>query len=267
MAAMRSTLRDYGVSTVCEEARCPNRPECFKRPTAAFMVLGEQCTRSCGFCGVTEASSPLPAPQPDEPARVAHAARRLGLSYVVVTSVTRDDLPDGGAGHFAATIAEIRRVLPGATVEVLIPDFRGDFGALKTVLDAGPDVLNHNVETVPRLYGTVRPQADYARSLRLLQEAQKASTATKSGLMLGLGESIDEVRQTMRDIREAGCDFLTIGQYMRPTARSLPVAEYIEPEVFDTLGDEARATGFLAVASGPLVRSSMHADSMYLSQP
>lgn len=260
---MKGLLRSHGLSTVCEEARCPNKAECFSKPTATFMILGDRCTRNCGFCSV-DSMAPSP-PEADEPRRVAMAARAMGLSYVVVTSVTRDDLPDGGAAHFARTIVEIRRSFPGARVEVLTPDFKGSVEALGTVLEAGPDVFNHNLETVPRLYSTVRPQADYNRSVGILRKAKEISPGvrTKSGLMLGLGESAGEVLEVLRDLRGAGCDFLTLGQYLRPGKRNLPVVEYIEPEVFDSLREKALAMGFGFVASGPLVRSSMNAEELY----
>lgn len=260
---LKGVLRSHGLSTVCEEARCPNKAACFAKPTATFMILGDRCTRNCGFCSV-ESSKPLP-PDPDEPRRVALAAKGMGLRYVVVTSVTRDDLKDGGAGQFAETIREIRRLLPGTKIEVLTPDFKGRRESLGKVLDAKPHVFNHNVETVPRLYSTVRPLADYNRSTGLLRLAKEMSpeTRTKSGLMLGLGESLDEVRGVLRDLRGAGCDMLTIGQYLRPRKENLPVSEYVEPEVFESLRDEALRMGFSFVASGPLVRSSMNAEEMY----
>jgi len=260
---LKSVLRSHGLSTVCEEARCPNKAECFSKPTATFMILGDRCTRGCGFCSV-RSSTPLP-PDPGEPRRVARAARAMGLRYVVVTSVTRDDLPDGGAGHFAETVREIRQSLPEARVEVLTPDFGGRREALKTVLDARPDVFNHNVETVPRLYSTVRPLADYNRSVGLLRLAREMSpgTATKSGIMLGLGEAFGEVLEVLGDLREAGCGLLTIGQYLRPGKDNLPVAEYVRPEVFERLKGEALKMGFGFVASGPFVRSSMNAQEMY----
>ncbi len=256
-------LRRHGLSTVCEEARCPNRGECFSRPTATFMILGSGCTRNCGFCSV-DPSGPEPVDE-TEPGRVASAAAELGLKYVVVTSVTRDDLADGGAGHFAKTIASIRRRLPSAKIEVLTPDFRGDADALKTVLDALPDVFNHNVETVQRLYPAVRPGADYSRSLGLLRAAAGIAPGipTKSGFMLGLGETTEEISRLLADLRLAGCSCVTIGQYLRPSRKNLPVVEYIAPEVFERLRLEALEMGFASVASGPLVRSSMNAAEIY----
>jgi len=257
-------LRTHGLLTVCEEARCPNIGMCFSKPTATFMILGAWCTRKCGFCSV-ESSTPKP-PDPHEPERVALAAKSMGLRYVVITSVTRDDLPDGGSSHFALTVRSVRDCIPGAGVEVLVPDFRGDAAALKVILYAIPDVLNHNIETVPRLYPAVRPQADYRRSLHVLSLAKQTAphVFTKSGLMVGLGETFDEVAHTIEDIRAAGCDFLTIGQYLRPTRRSLPVVEYIPPAVFERYRDMALQMGFKAVASFPLARSSTNAEEMVL---
>ncbi|GAB4390081.1 MAG: lipoyl synthase [Thermodesulfovibrionales bacterium] len=264
---LKSVLREHGLSTVCEEARCPNKPMCFSKPTATFMILGSRCTRNCGFCSVVSASPE--APDPDEPRRVALAAEKMGLKYVVITSVTRDDLPDGGAGHFARTVMAVRERLPRARVEVLTPDFQGDEEALGAVLSAGPDVFNHNVETVPSLYPAVRPQADYGRSLRVLRRAKDLAggVSTKSGLMLGLGESVEEVLEVLADLRRAGCDLLTVGQYLRPSRDNLPVHEYVEPGVFAMLRDKAREMGFRFVASSPLARSSMNAEEMYTAQP
>lgn len=258
----KQVLRSHRLVTVCEEARCPNIGNCFSKPTATFMILGSHCTRNCGFCNV-ESSNPL-AVDPDEPERVATAAKKMGLRYIVITSVTRDDLADGGASQFAATIRSLRRQLPRSGIEVLTPDFKGNIDALKTVLEAGPDVFNNNVETVPRLYKEVRPQADYGRSLRILKIAKELfKTKTKSGLMVGLGERPDEVISVMEDLRKADCDYITIGQYLRPSKKNLPVREYIRPEVFDRYRDIAIEMGFKAVASGPLVRSSMNAEEMF----
>jgi lipoic acid synthetase len=254
-------LRSHRLSTVCEEARCPNIGSCFSKPTATFMILGSVCTRNCGFCNIGH-SIPIPV-DPCEPERVAMAAREMGLRYVVITSVTRDDLPDGGASHFAETIYSVRRLLPESGIEVLTPDFKGDLNALKKVIEAGPDVFNHNIETVPRLYKEVRPQADYARSLKVLRWAKESGIErTKSGLMVGLGETFEEVVEVMRDLRNIDCDFLTIGQYLRPSKSNLPVREYVRPEIFEMYKDIARQLGFKAVASGPLVRSSMNAEEM-----
>ncbi|GBE36328.1 lipoyl synthase [bacterium BMS3Bbin07] len=259
----KKVLRSHGVSTVCEEARCPNKGLCFSKPTATFMILGDSCTRNCGFCSVD--SSPPALPDPLEPEKVALASKEMGLKYVVITSVTRDDLPDGGAGQFAETIKMVRQHLPKARIEVLTPDFLGNRGALKIVLDAGPDVFNHNIETIPRLYSQVRPQAVYRRSLEVLTAAREIapSIPAKSGLMVGFGETFEEVVTVMRDIRAAGCRILTIGQYLRPGRQNLPVVEYIHPEVFDRYRETALDLGFSFVASGPLVRSSMNAEEMY----
>lgn len=256
-------LRSYNVSTVCEEARCPNIGECYSRPTATFMLLGSKCTRNCGFCSV-ESSMPEPLDH-TEPERVARAAKEMRLKYVVITSVTRDDLPDGGAGHFARTVDAVRRYLQGAKVEVLIPDFNGDIGALMTVLSSRPDVFGHNVETVPSLYSVVRPRADYNRSLHILEYAKRVAPDihTKSGLMLGLGETCDEVIDVLKDLCDAGCDFVTLGQYLRPSRKNLPVVEYIRPEIFERLRNRALNMGFKYVASSPLMRSSMNAEEMY----
>jgi lipoyl synthase len=258
-------LRRHGISTVCEDARCPNRGDCFSKPTAAFLILGPHCSRNCGFCSVTS-GTPL-AVDAHEPEQVAAAAAELNLTYVVITSVTRDDLPDGGADQFSKTIRAVRRLLPEARVEVLTPDFRGDINAVKIVLDAEPDVFNHNMETVQRLYPVVRQQADYWRSLSVLRSAKQMSPAlsVKSGLMLGLGETIDEVFQLLADLRASDCDFLTIGQYLRPTNKNLPVVKYILPTTFDELKETALSMGFSYVASGPLVRSSMNAEEMFSS--
>lgn len=259
LAATRGILERHGVRTVCEGARCPNIGDCYGARTATFMILGGVCTRNCGFCAVGH-GNPGP-PDSSEPERVAKAARDLKLAHVVVTSVTRDDLPDGGAAHFAHTIRAIRRHLPQAAVEVLTPDFRGCQESIGTVCAARPDVYNHNLETVPRLYPRVRPQAGYARSLELLAAAKrlKAGMTTKSGLMVGLGETPDEVLDVFRDVRDVGCDMLTVGQYLRPSPRHLPIAEYIPPAQFDEYAQAARAMGFRYVASAPFVRSSYHA--------
>jgi lipoyl synthase len=259
----RRLLRKGRLHTVCQEACCPNMFECFARRTATFLILGGHCTRACTFCAV-KGGPPAP-PDPDEPRRVARAAADMQLGYVVVTSVTRDDLPDGGAAHFAATIAALRKRIPGVRVEVLVPDFQGDREALAVVLAAKPDVLNHNVETVPRLYPEVRPQARYGRSLRLLRNAaeQAPRIPTKSGLMLGLGETDDEIRQVLADLRRARCRILTLGQYLQPTAAHHPVARFVPPEAFDAWRQAALAMGFAQVASAPFVRSSYQAGSFY----
>ncbi|HXX54381.1 MAG TPA: lipoyl synthase [Thermodesulfovibrionales bacterium] len=263
----KQLLRSHGISTVCEEARCPNIGLCFSKPTATFLILGPRCTRQCGFCSVESTFFPPSSPAADEPERVSRAAKAMGLRYVVITSVTRDDLPDGGALHFAHTIKALRAALPDARIEVLIPDFMGNAGALKTVLHSEPDVVNHNVETVPRLYPLVRPQADYERSLCLLRTAKKEAPHLfiKSGFMVGFGETFKEVVAVMKDLSSAGCDFLTIGQYLRPSKRNLPVVEYVAPRTFVDYKETALGMGFKAVASSPLVRSSMNAEEMFLS--
>lgn len=257
---MKELLDRYHLHTVCESAVCPNMGECFKAGTATFMILGNSCTRNCAFCGVDH-GAPLP-PDPEEPRHVAQAARDLRLKHVVITSVTRDDLPDGGAGQFAATIRAINHELPDATTDVLIPDLKGSFDNLKIIVDARPDILAHNLETVPRLYETCRQQANYEVSLIVLENAKKIdrSVLTKSGIMLGLGETRDEVLAVMRDLRKAHCDFLTIGQYLRPAPENIEVKEFIPPEVFEELRHEGERMGFTYVASSPFVRSSFHAE-------
>ena len=257
-AAVRSKVRKGSLHTVCESAACPNRNECWNAGTAAFLILGDVCTRRCGFCNIPSGSPA--APDPEEPGRLADAVASLGLSYAVVTSVTRDDLPDGGAGMFAEAIRAINRRKPECRVEVLVPDFQGSASSLETVLDARPQVLNHNVETVPALYRRVRPQADYGRSLQLLERAASRGVTAKSGLMLGIGEGMEEVRSVLRDLRGVGCESLTIGQYLQPNKRSLPVASFHDPRVFEELRSEALRMGFQSVSAGPLVRSSYHAE-------
>src|SRR6266571_1238881 len=254
-------LRELRLETVCENARCPNRPECYARRTATFMILGNLCTRPCGFCSVPRGSPE--APEADEPDRVAEAALRLGLKHVVITSVTRDDLPDGGAEHFYRCVLAVRQ-RTGAVVEVLTPDFLGDTTAIDRVLEAAPEVYNHNMETVPRLYKKVRGRAAYQRSLDLLAHVKRLSprTVTKSGLMLGLGETIEELFEVLADLRGAGCDTLTLGQYLAPTLKHIPVARYLAPKEFDRLAELARKLGFKQVVAGPFVRSSYHADEM-----
>jgi lipoic acid synthetase len=249
--------------TVCQEAKCPNMWECFSQQTATFLIMGSRCTRDCRFCSV--AYGPTEPPDPAEPERVATAARQMGLRYVVITSVTRDDLPDGGAAFFAATIEAAHRQIPSAKVEVLIPDFQGNAEALQTVLDARPDVLNHNIETVPRLYTLVRPQARYKRSLQLLSRVQKYAPGLpiKSGLMLGLGESSEEIRATLKDLIDAGCRILTLGQYLQPSKAHLPIKRFVTPEEFEQWRQIAIEIGFSEVASGPFVRSSYHAKELY----
>ena len=258
--AMRVLLRDHKLNTVCEEARCPNLGECFSRGIATFMLLGDRCTRRCGYCSVSTAR-PLP-PDPEEPLRVAEAAARLRLRYVVLTSVTRDDLRDGGAATFAATVRAVRNALPGARIEVLTPDFRGDDSALAVVLATAPDVFNHNIETVPRLFPRVRAQGDYARSLALLAGVKRRAPGqvTKSGFMVGLGEDDAEIGAVLRDLRAVGVDIVTLGQYLRPTREHLPVDRYVPPEGFRRYEQDARALGFPVVYSGVFVRSSFNAE-------
>ena len=260
---IKGMIRKDRLHTVCQEAGCPNIWECFSHHTATFLIMGSRCTRNCRFCAVTE--GPLEPPDPEEPARVASVARQMGLKYVVVTSVTRDDLPDGGAGHFVETIEKLRQEIPDVCVEVLIPDFQGSQNALEAVLNAHPDVLNHNIETVPRLYPEVRPQADYRRSLDLIQRARKYDPArlTKSGLMLGLGEHPAEISRTLEDMFKAGCQMLTLGQYLQPSKDHLPVKRYIPPEEFEEWRRSALQMGFAEVASGPFVRSSYHAKELF----
>jgi lipoic acid synthetase len=255
-------LSELRLETVCENAKCPNRMECYSQQTATFMILGNICTRPCGFCAVARGKPQ--ALETDEPARVAEAAERLGLKHVVITSVTRDDLPDGGAGHFADCILAVRQ-RTGATIEVLTPDFVRQRWAVDRILEAEPEVFNHNMETVPRLYRQVRgPKSDYRWTLALLQhiKAQKPLIKTKSGLMLGLGESRDELLECLRDLRAHGCDFLTLGQYLQPGPKYLPVVRYVPPDEFVELGKLAKELGFKQVAAGPFVRSSYHAREM-----
>jgi lipoic acid synthetase len=258
-------LRELRLETVCENARCPNRPECYARRTATFMILGNVCTRPCGFCSVTKGTPDHL--EDDEPTRVAEAAQRLGLRHVVITSVTRDDLPDGGADHFRRCVLAVRE-RTGAAVEVLTPDFLGDWSAVDTVLAAAPEVYNHNMETVPRLYKKARGRASYQRSLDLLARVKerRPETVTKSGLMLGLGETAEELFDVLADLRAVGCDTLTLGQYLAPTLKHIPVARYVPPEEFDELAAKARTLGFKKVVAGPFVRSSYHADEMVESR-
>lgn len=260
---VRRLIQEGRLHTVCQEALCPNQGECFSRGTATFLILGDLCTRNCRFCAVSH-GAPQP-PDPQEPKRVAQAVKAMGLKYVVVTSVSRDDLKDGGAAQFAETIREIRSEVPEAMVEVLVPDFGGSEESLQTVLQAAPQVLNHNLETVPRLYPKVRPQARYRRSLKLLERARLLAPQipTKSGLMLGLGEEPQEVEQVLEDLLRVGCKMLTLGQYLRPSREHLPVERYLPPEEFDLWKHKAIQMGFSQVASGPFVRSSYNAVEMY----
>ncbi len=256
---MEGMLRSLNLHTVCEGANCPNRGECFKNKTATFMVLGEVCTRNCRFCAVCK-GRPTPV-DPQEPENVATAAQQLGLAHTVVTSVTRDDLPDGGAEHFAQCISALKRHLPQSTVEVLIPDFRGSLEALQTVINARPDIINHNIETVPRLYSAVRPMAKYERSLELLERVKQLGGGiySKTGIMVGLGETQDEVLAVMDDLIAIGCDLLTIGQYLQPSREHIEIAEFIHPDQFEEYRRIGLEKGFKYVASGPLVRSSYNA--------
>jgi lipoic acid synthetase len=256
---VRNIVSDHKLHTVCEEARCPNMSECWSRGTATFMILGDICTRSCGFCAV-KTGKPVGL-DIDEPRRVAQAVKLMGIKHAVITSVNRDDLKDGGAGIFAETIKKIRELVPECRVEVLIPDFKGDEKALDIVIEAKPDILNHNVETVPRLYKIVRPQAKYERSLKVLEYCKKHGLVTKTGLMLGIGEKTEEVVDVMKDLRSIDVDILTLGQYLQPTKMHLPVDRFVQPEEFEMLKKIGLEMGFKYVESGPLVRSSYHAES------
>jgi lipoic acid synthetase len=256
---VRNIVSDHKLHTVCEEARCPNMSECWSRGTATFMILGDICTRSCGFCAV-KTGKPVGL-DIDEPRRVAQAVKLMGIKHAVITSVNRDDLKDGGAGIFAETIKKIREIVPECRVEVLIPDFKGDEKALDIVIEAKPDILNHNVETVPRLYKIVRPQAKYERSLKVLEYCKKHGLVTKTGLMLGIGEKTEEVIDVMKDLRSIDVDILTLGQYLQPTKMHLPVDRFVQPEEFEMLKKIGLEMGFKYVESGPLVRSSYHAES------
>lgn len=265
VTALKRELRSLELHTVCESARCPNLNECFSRGQATFMILGNLCTRGCGFCSVPKGSPEKRefSLDPGEPANVARMAQSMALRYVVITSVNRDDLPDGGSHHFAETVREVRRALPETRIEVLTPDFNGDLDAVSRVLDAGPDVFNHNMETVKRLYTRVRPQADYRQSLDVLRHARRyrPDALTKSGLMVGLGESHEEVEELLRDLRETGeCEVATIGQYLQPTRRNLPVMRYIPPAEYEKWRVYGLNLGFRMVFAGPFVRSSYMAD-------
>lgn len=261
---VKGTLERFGLHTVCQEAGCPNLGECWGRGTATFMILGDVCTRACRFCGVK--SGPPSPPEINEPRQVAEAAKALSLSYCVVTSVSRDDLPDGGAGHFAATVRAIREICPDTLIEVLIPDFEGSRNSLRTVIEAEPDLIGHNVETAARLAPGVRDRrTSYHRSLALLKGVKEIEpeARTKSGLMVGLGETEGEVLATMQDLRDAECDILTVGQYLQPSKECLPVAEYVHPEKFKKYREIGEAMGFRSVAAGPFVRSSYLSDQFY----
>ena len=262
---IRQLMSRSNLHTVCQEAQCPNQFECYSEGTATFMILGDRCTRNCNFCAVDH--QPLGPPDDDEPERVAEAVEILNLRYAVITSVTRDDLADGGASIFARTIRAIKKVRPDSLVEVLIPDLQGDLDGLQTILDSGPDVLNHNVETVPRLYPVVRPEAIYKRSIELIANAKRLNPnqVTKSGIMLGLGESVEELYAVWDDLLAAHCDILTLGQYLQPSAKHLPVDRFVPPEEFAELQERGYAHGFAGVAAGPFVRSSYQAEKLYRS--
>lgn len=259
----KEILRDLGLNTVCEEASCPNIGECFQAGTATFLIMGPACTRACPYCDIDFTKKPL-ALDPTEPDRLAEAVRRLNLSHVVITSVNRDDLPDGGASQFAKCLQSIRTVMPQSTIEVLIPDLCGDWSALETIVESEPHVLNHNTETVPSLYRRVRPQGDYQRSLELLHKTRQLAPKiyTKSGIMVGLGETSAEVIQVMQDLRSIDCDILTIGQYLQPSRQHLPVKEFVHPEQFAEWQAEGEKLGFLQVVASPLTRSSYHAEAV-----
>jgi lipoic acid synthetase len=255
---LRKILDGLGLHTICEEARCPNIWECWNNRTATFLILGDICTRRCHYCAV-ETGKPLKVEQ-EEPLRVAQAAQAMGLRHAVITSVNRDELEDGGASVFAETIRQIRRLLPACTIEVLIPDFEGNEAALTMVAAERPEILNHNIETVPRLFPAIRPQGKYQRSIELLDRAKRIGMTTKSGLIVGMGETEDEIRQVMCELRSVGCDILTIGQYLQPTKQHLPVSRFYHPDEFAVFKEEGLALGFRHVESGPLVRSSYHAE-------
>ena len=258
-ANLKKMMRSKTLHTVCEEAHCPNIGECWGRGTATFLILGDICTRSCGFCAI-KTGRPQPV-DPEEPLKVALAVQQMGISHVVITSVNRDELPDQGSTIWAKTVEEVRRLNPKVSIEVLIPDFKGDLNCLQRVLDAKPNILNHNVETVPRLYRTVRPQAKYERSLRVLQYSKEQGFITKTGIMVGIGETFDEVVQVMKDLRQIDVDIFTIGQYLQPTPAHLPVDRFVTPEEFKQYKLIGIELGFRHVESGPLVRSSYHAES------
>jgi len=263
VGTVKEILRDLGLNTVCEEASCPNIGECFNAGTATFLIMGPACTRACPYCDIDFEKKPK-ALDPQEPENLAEAVRRMRLNHVVITSVNRDDLPDGGAAQFVACIEAVRCVSPQTTIEVLIPDLCGNWEALAQILAARPEVLNHNTETVPRLYRRVRPQGDYSRTLELLKRARELapSVYTKSGIMVGLGETDEEVRQVMQDLRSVDCDILTIGQYLQPSPKHLPLQAFITPEQFDAWRVAGEAMGFLQVVSSPLTRSSYHAEQV-----
>ena len=263
VGAVKTTLRDLGLNTVCEEASCPNIGECFQAGTATFLIMGPACTRACPYCDIDFEKKPQPL-DPSEPHRLAEAVRRMGLKHVVVTSVNRDDLPDGGAGQFVRCIEQIRAVMPATTIEVLIPDLCGNWQALEQILEAEPEVMNHNTETVPRLYRRVRPQGNYERSLDVLRRSRELAPKvyTKSGIMAGLGETDAEVRQVMQDLRDVDCDIITIGQYLQPTPKHYNLDRFVTPEEFEAWREFGESLGFLQVVSSPLTRSSYHAEQV-----
>ena len=263
VGSVKEILRDLSLNTVCEEASCPNIGECFNRGTATFLIMGPACTRACPYCDIDFEKKPQPL-DPAEPINLAEAVRRMKLNHVVITSVNRDDLPDGGASQFVRCIEETHRASPGTTIEVLIPDLCGDWDALAVILAAKPEVLNHNTETIPRLYRRTRPQGDYQRTLELMRQTRRLlpSVYTKSGIMVGLGETDEEVREVMRDLRSVDCDILTIGQYLQPTQKHLGVQEFVTPEQFEAWRIYGEEIGFLQVVSSPLTRSSYHAEQV-----
>jgi lipoic acid synthetase len=263
VGAVKTTLRDLGLNTVCEEASCPNIGECFSAGTATFLIMGPACTRACPYCDIDFEKKPQPL-DPTEPQRLGEAVQRMGLKHVVITAVNRDDLPDGGASQFVRCIEAVRALMPQTTIEVLIPDLCGNWQALEAILSARPEVLNHNTETVPRLYRRVRPQGDYQRSLEVLRRSRALSPQiyTKSGIMVGLGETDEEVRQVMEELRQVDCDILTIGQYLQPTPKHYPLNRFVTPEEFDAWRVFGESLGFLQVVSSPLTRSSYHAEQV-----
>lgn len=263
VGAVKETLRDLNLNTVCEEASCPNIGECFNSGTATFLIMGPACTRACPYCDIDFEKKPQ-ALDPTEPLRLGEAVRRMKLNHVVITSVNRDDLPDGGASQFVRCIEEVRKLSPGTTIELLIPDLCGNWDALATILSANPEVLNHNTETIERLYRRVRPQGDYRRSLEALQQSRRIApwVYTKSGIMVGLGESDEEVKATLRDLRAVDCDIITIGQYLQPSQKHLGVKEFVTPEQFEAWRIYGESIGFLQVVSSPLTRSSYHAEQV-----
>ncbi|MCK5131424.1 MAG: lipoyl synthase [Candidatus Sabulitectum sp.] len=259
---VRRILSTMNLNTVCNEARCPNRGHCYERGTATFLILGSVCTRNCAYCAIEKNATSLPPPDPDEPRRIAEASSSMNLKYVVLTSVTRDDLPDGGAGHFAETVTELRNTISAVRVEVLTPDFNGDESALRTIAECRPDVFNHNLETVRRLFPALRPIASYDQSLDVLKRFSKIAPdiPVKSGIMVGLGENADDIEETLIDLKNSGVSLLTIGQYLQPTSKHMPAVRYVEPVEFENWEKTALEIGFAGVASGALVRSSFHAD-------